>query len=91
MPTIQLFFAISAIVWILLGLIFFTWLRFDTLKRRVREGKASIKAFGAHSVQFAKDSKPKIKEFGKVSLQASTLLAPFSIPIIVTAICLFFG
>jgi len=91
MPTMQLFLAVAAVVWVLLGLVFFTWLWFARLKRFARNSKTNIKTFGKNSVQFVRDSKPKIRELGKVSLQSSTLLAPFLIPIIVTAICLFFG
>ena len=91
MPVIQLFFVVATIVWVLLGIIFFTWLRFDRLKRRIRDSKTNIKIFAKNSIQLVKDSKPKIKEFGKASLLGSTLLAPFLIPIIVTMICLFFG
>lgn len=74
------FFLIFAIIWFFGGLAFFGWLFNTRILRFIKKTNTLI-------LLLIKKTKVIAKDLGWTAL----LLAPFSIPIVVTAICLYFA
>lgn len=75
---------LPAILWMLLGVIFFTWLRWFAVKKFVRQT-------AANTVKLAKWTKKTTIEITPKIILTTAMLGPFLIGFSIVAICLFFG
>lgn len=83
MDNIGLIFYAFTLIWFFGGLIFFAYIKWETLSRKTKNAIITVK-------QTAVTTKQKGKEICKELFWGAALLSPFLIPIIVTLLCLYF-
>lgn len=75
---------LPAIIWMLLGVIFFTWLRWFAVKQ-------TAKRTAITSIKAVKWTKKAIIEYTPTAILTLAMLGPFLIGFSIVAICLVFG